>query len=51
MPREVNRGRKINKEFAPNFDVVHVGDDEGGQHYWESLRFNPLATDDRLTHI
>ena len=45
MPHQVNRGRKINKELAPNFEVVHVGDDEAGQHKCESLRFDPISSD------
>ena len=41
MPHQVNRGRKINIELAPNFEVVHVGDDEARHHSCESLRFDP----------
>ena len=44
MPHQVNRGRKINIELAPNFEVVHVGDDEAEQHLFESLRFNPISS-------
>ena len=44
MPRQVNRGRKINIELAPNFEVVHVGDDEAGHHSCESLRFDPFTS-------
>ena len=45
MPHQVNRGRKINNEFAPIFDVVHVGDDGGGQHLCESARFARMGAD------
>ena len=44
MPHQVNRGRKINKELAPNFEGVHVGDDEARHHSCESLRFDPFTS-------
>ena len=45
MPHKVNRGRKINIELAPKFEVVHVGDDEAEQHKCESLGFDPMSSD------
>ena len=45
MPHQVNRGRKINNEFARIFDVVHVGDDGAGQHLCESARFARMGAD------
>ena len=51
MPRQVNRGRYIKKELAPDFDVVHDGDDDAGYDVEKSRGFDPPGAHANIDRI